>query len=148
MIGYLRPTSISQPPEDTDFRSTPRKDVYVQCGKKMNKQGLPWWLSGEESTWQCRRHGLLAVQGTLRSLLQHHSSKASVCRCSAFFTVQLSHLYMTTGKTTALTIWTFVSKVMSLLFRMLSRFVVAFLPRSKHLLISWCLFFIRVLIPP
>ena len=83
---------------------------------------------------------LFAVQGTLKSLLQHHISKASICWCSAFFTVQLSHLYMTTGKTTALTIWTFVSKVMSLLFRMLSRFVVAFLPRSKHLLISWCLF--------
>ena len=136
-IRYLRPTSISQTPEDTDFRSTPRKDVYVQCGKKANKQGLPWWLSGKESTWQRRRHGFLAVLGTPRSLLQHHSSKASIHRCSAFFTVQLSHLYMTTGKTIALTIWTFVSKVMSLLFSMLSRFVVAFLPRIKCLLISY-----------
>ena len=80
---------------------------------------------------------LLAVQGTLKSLLQHHSSKASVLLHSAFFIVQLSHLYMTTGKTIALTRWTFVGKVMSLLFNMLSRLVITFLPRSKHLLISW-----------
>ena len=91
----------------------------------------------------------LAVQGTLKSLLQHHSSKASVLWHSAFFIVQLSHLHTTTGKTIALTRWTFVGKVMSLLFKfiylfilsllfnMLSRFVMAFLPRSKHLLISW-----------
>ena len=78
---------------------------------------------------------LLAVQGTLKSLFQHHSLKASVLWCSAFFIVQLSHPYMTTGKTIALTRWTFVSKVMSLLFNMLSRLVIAFLPRSKHLLI-------------
>ena len=80
---------------------------------------------------------LLVVQGTLKSLLQHHSSKASILRCSAFFTVQLSHPYMTTGKTIALTRWTFVGKVMSLLLNMLSRLVITFLPRSKHLLISW-----------
>ena len=80
---------------------------------------------------------LLAVQGTLKSLLQHHSSKASVLRLSAFFIVQLSHPYMTIGKTIALTRWTFVDKVMSLLFNMLSRLVITFLPRSKHLLISW-----------
>ena len=80
---------------------------------------------------------LLAVQGTLKSLLQHHSSKASVLRCSAFFMVQLSHSYMTTGKTIALTRWTFVGKVMSLLFNMLSMLVISFLPRSKRLLISW-----------
>ena len=80
---------------------------------------------------------LLAVQGTLKSLLQHHSSKASVLRCSAFFIVQLSYLYMTTGKTIALTGWTFVDKLMSLLFNMLFRLVKSFLPRSKHLLISW-----------
>ena len=80
---------------------------------------------------------LLAVQGTLKSLLQHHSSKASVFWHSAFFIVQLSHPYMTTGKTIALTRRTFVGKVMSLLFNMLSTFVIAFLPRSKHLLISW-----------
>ena len=79
---------------------------------------------------------LLAVQGTFKSLLQHHSSKASILWHSAFFMVQLSHPYMTTGKTIALTIWTFVGKVMSLLFNMLSRFVIAFLLRSKHLLIS------------
>ena len=80
---------------------------------------------------------LFAVQGTLRSLLEHISSKASVLRCSAFFIDQLSHPYMTTGKTIALTRLTFVSKVMSLLFNMLSRLVIAFFPRSKHLLISW-----------
>ena len=80
---------------------------------------------------------LLAVQGILKSLLQHHTSKASILQRSAFFIVQLSHPYMTTGKTIALTIWTFVGKVMSLLFNMLSRLVIAFLPRSKHLLISW-----------
>ena len=78
---------------------------------------------------------LLAVQGTLKSL-QHHSSKTSILRCSAFFTVQLSHPYMTTGKTIALTRWTFVGKVMSLLFNMLSRLVITFLPRSKCLLVS------------
>ena len=80
---------------------------------------------------------LLEVQGTLKSLLQHHSSKASILWHSAFFMVQLSRLYMTTGKTVALTRWTFVGKVISLLFNMLSRFVIAFLPKSKHLLISW-----------
>ena len=80
---------------------------------------------------------LLAVQGILKSPLQHHSSKASVLRCSAFFIVQLSHPYMTTGKTIALTRWTFVGKVMSLLFNMLSSLVITFLPRSKCLLLSW-----------
>ena len=80
---------------------------------------------------------LLAVKRTLKSFLQHHSSKASILRCSAFFIVQLSHPYMTTGKTIALTRWTVVGKVMSLLFNMLSRLVIAFLPGSKHLLISW-----------
>ena len=80
---------------------------------------------------------LLAVQRTLKSLLQHHSSKASIPQCSAFFIVQLLHPYMTTGKTIALTRWTFVGKVMSLLFNMLSRLVITFLPRSKHLLSSW-----------
>ena len=80
---------------------------------------------------------LLAVQGTLKSLLQHHSSEASILQCSAFFTVQLTHPYMTTGKTIALTRWTFVGKVMSLLLTMQSRLVITFLPRSKRLLISW-----------
>ena len=80
---------------------------------------------------------LLAVQGTFKSLLQHHSSKASILQCSAFFIVQLSHLYMTTGKAIALTRWTFVGEVMSLLFNMLSRLVITFLPKSNCLLISW-----------
>ena len=80
---------------------------------------------------------LLAVQGTLKSLLQHHSSKASILWCSAFFRVQLSYLYVTTGKTIALIRWTFVGKVMSLLLNMLSRLDITFLPRSKRLLISW-----------
>ena len=80
---------------------------------------------------------LLSVQGTLKSLLQHHSSKASILQCSNFFTVQLSHPYMTTGKTIALTRLTFVGNVMSLLFNMLSRLVITFLPRRKRLLISW-----------
>ena len=80
---------------------------------------------------------LLAVQGTLKSLLQHHSSKASILQHSAFFTVQLSHPYVTTGKTIALTRWTSVGKVISLLLNMLSRLVITFLPRSKRLLISW-----------
>ena len=80
---------------------------------------------------------LLAVQGSLKSLLQHHNSKASILQHSAFFIVQLSHPYMTTGKTIALTRWTFVDKAMSLLLNMLSRLVITFLPRSKHLFISW-----------
>ena len=80
---------------------------------------------------------LLAVQGTLRSLLQHHSTKASILQHSSYFIVQLSHPYVIPGKTIALTRWTFVDKVMSLLFNMLSRFVITFLPQSKHLLISW-----------
>ena len=80
---------------------------------------------------------LLVVQGTLKSLLQHHSSKALILRCSAFFMVQISHTYMTTGKTIALTRWTFVGKVMSLFFNILSRWVITFLPRNKCLLISW-----------
>ena len=80
---------------------------------------------------------LLAVQATLKSLLQHHSSKASILQCSAFFIVKLPHPHMTNGKTIALTRWTFVDKVMSLLFNMSSRLVITFLPRSKHLVISW-----------
>ena len=80
---------------------------------------------------------LLAVQGTLKSLLQHHRTKASILQCSAFFIVQLSHPYMTTGKIIALNKWTFVGKAMSLLFNMMSRLVMTFLPRSKCLLISW-----------
>ena len=91
---------------------------------------------------------LLAVQGTLKSLLQHHSSKASILLCAAFYIVQLSHPYMTTGKTIALTRWTFVDKVMSLLFNMLSRLVITFLPRSKLLLISWLQSLSAVILEP
>ena len=91
---------------------------------------------------------LLAVQGTLKSLLQHRSWEALILRRSAFFTVQLSHPYMTTGKTIALTTCTFVGKVMSLLFSMLSRLVIAFLPRSKHLLISWLQSLSAVILEP
>ena len=91
---------------------------------------------------------LLADQGTCKSLFQHHNLKESILWCSAFFMVQISHPYMTTGKTTALTIWTFVSKVASLLFNTLSRFVIAFLPRSKHLLISWLKSLSAVILEP
>ena len=91
---------------------------------------------------------LLAVQGTLKSLLQHHRLKASILRHSAFFTVQLSHPYMTTGKTITLTRQTFAGKVMSLLFNMLSRFVIAFLPKSKRLLISWLQSQFEVILEP
>ena len=97
---------------------------------------LEFQLQDQSFQWTPRMD-LLAVQGTLKSLLQHHSSKASILRCSAFFIVQFSHPYMTTGKTIALTKWTFLGKVMSLLFNMLSRLVITFLPRSKRLLISW-----------
>ena len=91
---------------------------------------------------------LLVVQGTLKSLLQHHSSKASILWCSAFFMVQLSRPYMITGKTIALTRWTFVGKVISLLFNMLSRLVITFLPRSKRLLISWLQSLSAVILEP
>ena len=91
---------------------------------------------------------LLVVQGTVKSLLQHHSSKTYILQLSAFFIVWLSHLYVTTGKTIALTRWTFVGKVMSLLFNMLSRLVIAFLPRSKHLLISWLQSLSAVILEP
>ena len=92
--------------------------------------------------------GLLPVQGTLKSLLYHHSSKASVILCSAFFMIQLSHPYMTTGKTIALTRQTFVDKVMSLVFNMLSRLVITFFPRSKSLLISWLQSLSAVILEP
>ena len=91
---------------------------------------------------------LLEVQGTLKSLLQNHSSKASILQCSAFFIVRLSHPYVITGKTIALTRWTFVGKIMSLLFHMLSRLVIAFLPRSKRLLISWLQSLSAVILEP
>ena len=98
-----------------------------------NEYSEYWGLISFRMDWL----DLLAVQETLKSLLQHHSSKASVLQCSAFFIVQLSHPYMTTGKTIALTRWIFVGKVMSLLLNMLSTLVITLLPRSKHLFISW-----------
>ena len=112
---------------------------WVSCLHQVAKV-VEFQLQQQSFQWTPRTDlplDLLAVQGTLKSLLQHHSLKASILRCSAFFTVQLSHSYMTTGKTIALTTWTFVSKVMSLLFNMLSRFIMALLPKSKRLLISW-----------
>ena len=90
----------------------------------------------------------LAVQGTLKSLLQHHNLKASILQCSTYLIVQLSHLNMTTGKIIALTMWTFVGKVMSLLFNTLCRFVIVFLPRNKHLLISWLQSLFAVILEP
>ena len=134
-----------QPSHPLSFPSPPALNLSQH-------QGLCKWVSSSHQVakvlesqlqhqsfqWTFRMDSLdiLAVQGTLKSILQHHSSKASILQHSAFFIVQVSHLYMTTGKTIALTRQTFV-KVMSLLFNMLSRFVITFLPRSKHLLISW-----------
>ena len=121
--------------------SFPESGSFPIVGSSHQVAGV---LELQHQSWIFRPHffqdwlvDLLAAQGTLKSLFQHHNSKASILWCSAFFTVQLSHPYMTTGKTIALTIWTFVSKMMSLLFNTLSRFVKAFLPRSKCLLISW-----------
>ena len=110
-----------------------RTDFLKQNKTKQNQNKQKKGLISFRMNWL----DLFAVQGTLKSLLQHHSSKASILRHSAFFTIQLPHPYMTTGKTTALTRWTFVGKVMSLLFNTLSRLVITFLPRSKHPLISW-----------
>ena len=120
--------------------SFPMSLLFVSGGQSIGASALSISLSSEYSGlisfWSNWFH-LLAVQGILRSLLQHHSSKASIFWCSAFFMVQLLRLYMTTGKAIPLTIQTFVSKVMSLLFSMMSRFVIAFLPGNKSLLISW-----------
>ena len=117
-------------------------DEFVLCIRWPEYWGFSFSISPSNEysgliSFQMGWFDLLAVQGTLKSLLQHHSSKASILWCSAFFMVQLSHLYMTTGKIIALTVHTFVGKVRSLLFTMLSRLVIAFLPRSKRLLISW-----------
>ena len=118
---FHEPTLLMRWPKDWSFsfRISPSKEIPGLISFRMD------WLD------------LLAVQGTLKSLLQHHSPKASILRFSAFFTVQLSHPYLTTGKTIALTRRTFVGKVMSLLFNILSRLVITFLPMSKRLLISW-----------
>ena len=105
----------------------------VAKGLELQHQSFQWIFYSGLISFRIDWFDLLAVQGTLKSFLQHHSSKASILWCSAFSMVQLSHPYMTTGKTIALTIWTFVSKVMSLLFNMLSRLAVAFLSRSKCL---------------
>ena len=104
---------------------------------QLQHQSFQWILGLQNISFMIDWLDLLAVQGTLKSLLQHHSSKSSVLRCSAFFMVQLSHTYMSTGKTIAFIRQTFVSKIMSLFLNMLSGLVMAFLPRSKHLLISW-----------
>ena len=132
--------------------------ITINCGKFWNRwEYQTTWAASLEICMQVRKQQLeldmeqqprpisfrmdwlhlLAAQGTLKSLIQHHSSKTSVLQCSAFFIVQLSHPYMTTGKSIALTRWTFVGKVMSLLFNKLSRLVITFLPSSKCLLISW-----------
>ena len=119
--------------------SFPRSQLFDQVARVLELQ-LQHSPSNEYSgliSFRMDWLDLLVVQGTLKSLLQHHSSKASILRCSAFFMVQLSHPYMTIGKIIALTRWTFVGKVMSLLFNMLSKIIIAILPRSKRLLISW-----------
>ena len=118
--------------------SFPMSQLFTSGGQSIGAWAsvLPVNISGWIS-FRMDWFDVLVVQGTLKSLLQHYSSKASMLQRSAFFIVQLSHPYMTTGKTIALTRWTFVDKVMSLVFNMLSRFVIAFLPRSKRLLISW-----------
>ena len=111
--------------------------LFASCGQRFSFSMSP---SSEYSgliSFRIDWFYLLAIQGTLKSLLQHHNLKASILWWSAFFMIQRSYPYMTTGKTIALTIWTFVSKVISLLFNTLSRFVIAFLPKSKRLLISW-----------
>ena len=132
-----------QPPHPLSFPSPPAPNP------SQHKSLFQWVNSSHEVAkvleFQLQHHSLqrnpradlLADQGTLKSLLQHHSEKASILRCSAFFTVQLSHPYMTTGNTIALTRWTFVGKVISLLLNMLSRLDITFLPRRKRLLISW-----------
>ena len=118
-LQHARPPCPSPTPGGFSFSIIPSKEIPGLISFRMD------WLD------------LLVVQGTLKSLLQHHSSKASILQCSAFFTVQLSHPYMTTGNTIALTRQTLVGKVMSLLLNILSRLVITFLPRSKRLLISW-----------
>ena len=137
-IQPSHPLSSSSPP---DFKLSQHQSLYqwVSSSHQVTKI-FEFQLQHQSFQWISFRvdwFDILEVQGTLKSLFEHHSSKASILRHSAFFMVQLSHSYLTTGKTIALTRRTFISKVMSLLFKMLSRLVIAFLPRSKHLLISW-----------
>ena len=140
-IQPSHPLSSPSPPapNPSQHQSLPVSQLFASGGQSTGVSALASFLPKKSGLISFRIDwlDLLAVQGTLKSLLQHHSSKASVLRCSAFFTVQLSHPYMTTGKTIALTRRTFVGKVMSLLLNMLSRLVITFLPRSKRLLISW-----------
>ena len=120
--------------------SFPMSQLFASAGQSIGISASTSVLSSEHPgliSFRLDWLDLLAVQGTLKSLLQHHSSKASLLQCSAFFIVQLSPPYMTTGKTIALSRWIFVGKVMSLLFNMLSRLIIIFPPRSKYLLISW-----------
>ena len=143
---WCHPTiSSSIVPFSSHLRSFPAQGLFqwVSSSHQVAKI-LEFQLQHQSLQWIFRTDffrmdwlDLLAVQGTLVSLLQHHSSEASILRCLAFFIVQLSHPYKTTGKTIALTRWTFVGEVMSLLFNMLSKLVITFLPRSRHLLISW-----------
>ena len=119
--------------------SFPMTQLFAWGGQSSGVSALASFLPKKPQGWYPSEWtGWISLQSKgLKSLLQHHSSKASILRCPAFFTVQVSYPYMTTGKTVALTRWTFVGKVMSLLYNMLSRLVITFLPRSKHLLISW-----------
>ena len=118
-------------------RSSPVSWLFTSGGQSIEASASVLPMESRLTSFRMDWLDLRTVQGTLNNLLQHHSSKASILWCSAFFIVQLSQPYTTTGKTITLTMWTFVGKVMSLLFNILSRFVIAFLPRSKHLLISW-----------
>ena len=129
------PPALNLPQHQGLFQCSSHQVAKV-LGPQLQHQSFQW-IFNEYSSFRMDWLDLLAVQGTLKSFLQHHSLKSSILRHSVFFMVQLSHLYMTTGKTRALTIWTSVWKVMPLLFLVLSRFVIAFLPRSKHLWISW-----------
>ena len=147
LIRWCHPTILSSvipfsscPQSFSASRSFQMSQFFAWGGQSIGVSASTLVLHMNTQDWSPFRMDwldLLAVQGTLKSLLQHHSSKASILQCSAFFIVQLSHPYITTGKTIALTRQTFVGKVMSLLFNMLARLVITFLPRSKHLLISW-----------
>ena len=142
----IQPSHPLSAPSPPTFHLSQHQGLFLWVSSSHQvAEVLEFWFQHQPFRWIFRTDisfrmdwlDLLAVQGTLKSLLQHHSLKASIIWCLAFFIVQLSHLYMTTGKTIALTRWTFVGKVMPLLFNMLSRFVIAFLLRSKPLLISW-----------